>query len=261
MNNVTITINTVDTGGEILTYTVTGTAVNSASYSNISGGTNLVGNGANFDITINGLTQNYTVAVASPGSNYAPNQTIEISGDTIGGQSPANDLTITSVDVDNDSTLTAGGILTVSASGTAPKATRGYTVEDRLSIIGSSFVNGVDGTNDLIIRITSVDGDGGITNYSTSGTAPDAVVTYNGVASSTTGGGSNATFGVTRTGTVYASSIDNAGVNYSASDTLTILGTALGGTTANDIPMVPNVDGSGAILTFNQTGTAVNPEN
>ena len=195
VNNVTITINTVDTGGEILTYTVTGTAVNSASYSNISGGTNLVGNGANFDITINGLTQNYTVAVASPGSNYAPNQTIEISGDTIGGQSPANDLTITIVDVDNDSTLTAGGILTVNASGTAPKATSGYTVEDRLSIIGSSFVNGVDGTNDLIIRITSVDGDGGITNYSTRGTAPDAVAIYNGVASPT-GGGSNATFGV-----------------------------------------------------------------
>ena len=60
-NDVTITINTVDTGGEILTYTVAGTAVNSFSINNVNNQTNLIGSGARFDIEVNGLTGNYLV--------------------------------------------------------------------------------------------------------------------------------------------------------------------------------------------------------
>ena len=134
LNDITITVDTVDTGGEILTFTTSGTAVDSHSYNGIANGVNLVGSGADFDIVINGLLETYGVTVNTAGNNYAPNQTISIPGTQLGGATPDNDLTITITDVDNDSTLTAGGILTVNATGTAIKATSGYAVAD-LSLI------------------------------------------------------------------------------------------------------------------------------
>ena len=78
------------------------------------------------------------------------------SGTQLGGASPDNDLTITITDVDNDSTIPAGGILTVNATGTAIRATSGYAVADRLKINGSSFVGGIDTTHDAFIEITAV---------------------------------------------------------------------------------------------------------
>ena len=261
-NDVTITIDTVDTGGEILTYTVAGTAVNSHSYTGIANGNNLIGSGADFDIVINGLTETYGVTVGNAGGNYAPNQTITIQGTSLGGITPDNDLVLTITDVDNDSTLTAGGVLTVNAVGTAVKSTSGYAVADRLKINGSSFTGGADGTNDAIIEITSVDGTGGITNFSTTGTAPDGQVTYNAVGqTSTSGSGASATFDITRTGTLYNTvNINAVGANYIATETITIAGTELGGASpANDLTIVVDtVDTGGEILTFTPSGTAVN---
>jgi hypothetical protein len=260
-NDITITINTVDTGGEILTYTVTGTAVNSFTVNNVNTGNNLVGAGVTFDIEIDGLTQSYIVTVNSPGGAYGPNQVLDIPGDFIGGVSPDNDIEITITDVDNDSTLTSGGVLTVSHTGTAPKATRNFVVADRLKIAGGTFSDGASPTNDLIIEVTGVDPDGGITSYSTSGTAPNAVVTYTGInQNSTSGSGSGAIFDITRSGTTYTPTASFGGANYNASDTVTILGTALGGASpANDLTItVSTVDGGGAITTFTSSGTAAN---
>ena len=104
-NDVTITIDSVDTGGEILTFTVAGTAVNSHSYTGIANGNNLVGSGADFDIVINGLTETYGVTVGNAGGNYASTQTITIQGTSLGGIYPDNDLVLTITDVDNDSIL------------------------------------------------------------------------------------------------------------------------------------------------------------
>ena len=259
-NDITITIDTVDTGGEILTFTTSGTAVNSHSYAGIANGVNLVGSGADFDVVINGLTETYGVTVGSAGNNYAPNQTITIQGTSLGGATPDNDLTLTITDVDNDSTLTAGGILTVNATGTAVKSTSGYAIADRLKIQGSSFSGGADGTNDAIIEITAVDGGGGITNYATTGTAPDGIESYTAVTGTPSASGTSATFDVTRTGTVYTAVVNNAGANFVTNETVVILGTDLGGATpANDCTItVDSVDGSGTILTLTPSGTAAN---
>ena len=259
-NDITITIDTVDTGGEILTFTTSGTAVNTHSYSGIANGSNLVGAGADFDIVINGLTETYGVTVGSAGNNYAPNQTITIQGSFLGGSSPENDLVLTITDVDNDSTLTAGGILTVNATGTAVKATSGFAIADRLKINGSSFSGGADVTNDAIIEITAVDGGGGITTFSTTGTAPDGIETYTAVSGTASASGTSATFDVTRTGTTYTAVVNNAGANFVQNETVVIVGTDLGGATpANDCTITINsVDGSGTILTLTPSGTAAN---
>ena len=261
VNDVTITVQTVDTGGEILTYTVSGTAVNSYTVNNVNTYSNLIGAGASFDVEIDGLTGSYIITVNSPGGSYGPNQTLDIPGDFVGGTSPANDIELTITDVDNDSTLTAGGILTVSHTGTAQKATSGFAIADRLRIPGGSFSDGATPTNDVIIEVTNVDTSGGITAYTASGTAPNAVVQYLGVPqSSTSGTGTNAIFDVTRTGTTYTAVLANGGANFAPTDTITIVGTALGGASpANDLTItVTTADGSGTIQTFSELGTAAN---
>jgi len=262
-NDLTITINTVDTGGEILTYTESGTAVNSFSVNNVSNQTNLTGSGATFDVEINGLNESYLITVNQAGDNYGVGQEIDIAGDQVGGSSPDNDITLTITDVTNDSTLLAGGVSTYSISGTAVKRTRDFTVADRLLISGDTFSGGATPTNDLLIEVTTVDVDGGITATSVTGTAPNANVDYTAVAqSSTSGSGTNATFDINRTGTTYTATIVNGGANYAQNDTITINGSLVGGSdTTNDVTItVSTVDGSGTIQSVTTAGTAVNTD-
>ena len=256
-NDCTITLDTVDTGGEILTFTVTGTAYNVATYNNVGSATNLLGSGATFNVTKNGAA--YTVALNSAGTDYAPNQTITLPGSTFGGVSPANDLVLTITDVDNDSTLTAGPLLTFNAVGTSTRGTTGFVVNDRLKIAGGQFTNGANGTNDMIILVTAVGAEGNITGSSYTGTAPDATATYN-ATSASGGSGSNASFDVTRTGAVYTAILNDVGSGYVQSETLTIAGAVLGGATpANNATITINgVDGSGAITSVTVSGAAAN---
>ena len=82
----------------------------------------------------------------------------------------------------------------------------------------------------------------------------DTQGTYTNVA--TTGGtGASATFTVTRTGVAYALAIGSGGTGYSAGDILTILGTSLGGTTANNITVTVTNVASGVINNWTFTGT------
>ena len=256
-NDCTITLDTVDTGGEILTFTVTGTAYNVATYNNVSNGTNLIGSGASFDVAKNGTS--YTVSLNASGADYAPNQTITLPGINFGGATPNNDLVLTITDVDNDSTLTAGPLLTFNAVGTATRGTNGYVVNDVLKISGGQFTNGQNVTNDMIILVTGVGGAGNITSSSYSGTAPNATATYNAVAPSG-GTGSSLTLDVTRTGAVYSLVLNDVGSGYVAAETLTIVGASLGGSTpANNATVtIDGVDGSGAVTSASISGAAAN---
>ena len=81
---------------------------------------------------------------------------------------------------------------------------------------------------------------------------------YTGI-SHTGGNGSGATFDVTRNGSKYYLTINAAGTDYARLDTLTIVGTNVGGaTTANDITITVTTVNSvtGAIVDFDFAGTA-----
>jgi len=81
--------------------------------------------------------------------------------------------------------------------------------------------------------------------------------------SATGGSGSLSTFHVTRRYGVYTVEINAGGALYTAGNTLTILGTSLGGTTpANDLTITVNTvtSPSGAITSVTPTGTAVTPK-
>ena len=111
-----------------------------------------------------------------------------------------------------------------------------YIVGDRIKIDGLSL-GGVTSVNDAEVKVTSVNvGTGEITGISVTGVAADAEVSYPNV-TYTTGsiGGLTANIQVERIGTVYSVTITGGGSGYSATDTLNIVGTELGGTSpAND---------------------------
>lgn len=80
--------------------------------------------------------------------------------------------------------------------------------------------------------------------------------TYTGLTGTTSGTGTGTTFDVTKTDGVYSAVINTPGTGYAAGDTITILGTALGGTVANNfILTVATVGVNGTIATFGSVGT------
>jgi len=84
--------------------------------------------------------------------------------------------------------------------------------------------------------------------------------TYQNVTGLTGGSGDGATFDVTKTNGVYSVVLDSlaasAGTGYVAGDTITLAGTALGGTVANNlIVTVATVGAAGKVATFGVVGT------
>ena len=254
-NDAQVTIATVGGGGDVLTATISGTAVNTQDFANISNHLNQLGSSANFDVTVN-YNNTYTVAIGSTGgTNYNVDQQIKILGSDIGnGASPANDITITITGIG------ALGLITgISSSGTAADATTDYVIGDRLQVAGA-ILGGVPTTNDADITISSVSGTGVIQSLSISGTAPDASATYPSVVYTTnTVGGANADFNVSRLDIAYSAIVNTPGTGYLGGETFTIDGANLGGGSGtNDCTItIATVGGGGEILTINVTGTAL----
>jgi len=85
--------------GALGTISISGTAVvpgTTTTHSNVSG-VNLTGSGvgATFDVVRTAGSNTYTVIIANRGSGYAPLNQIKILGTSVGGASPANDITLT----------------------------------------------------------------------------------------------------------------------------------------------------------------------
>ena len=239
-NDLTINIDSVDTAGEILSFSYSGTAFDgTGSVSNVTGSVpGGVGTGGTFNITKTAGT--YSVALAS--KTYTAITPAYAGGN---GAGSIWDITIL------NNTFSA---VTMSNGGT------GFIVNDSLRFAGTEF-GGVGDTNELLIRVTG-ESSGVITGHSSAGTAPDAVVTYSNPAFTTSGSGTLAQFNVTRTGTTYSAVITGLGTNYAQNDTITIDGGNLGGaSTTNDCTLtIATVDGSGGITSVTETGTAVNTQ-
>ena len=79
--------------------------------------------------------------------------------------------------------------------------------------------------------------------------------TYQDKTGATSGTGTGAKFDVTKTDGVYSVELDTAGTGYVAGDTITLLGTGLGGTSSNNLILtVATVGAGGAIATFGSVG-------
>jgi hypothetical protein len=121
-NDLTLTIQTVGSGGEILTFTQSGSASNgNANYEPVAG----TNSGTNATFNISKISSSYTSAVSIAGSGYYPGYQIRVPGTQLGGTSPANDLTITVGDVDRDgpgvdpANIVLGRLVSVGSTGTS----------------------------------------------------------------------------------------------------------------------------------------------
>ena len=216
------------------------------------------GTSATFDVTNTSGT--YAATVNAAGSDYAVNETITIVGTNLGGATTANDATVTVTSVAS-SVLYSSAAYTYSGSGTglvinvtrsggsysvaiANAGTGGYKVGETLTVLGTAL-GGATTANDATVTINSVNN--------------VAVTHTNPTQSGYSGSGTSATFNVTRDGGTYTVAISAAGSGYAAGQTITIVGTQLGGaTTANDATItIGTVDGSGAITAATIAGTAV----
>ena len=216
------------------------------------------GTSATFDVTNTSGT--YAATVNAAGSDYAVNETVTIVGTNLGGATTANDATVTVTSVAS-SVLYSSAAYTYSGSGTglvinvtrsggsysvaiANAGTGGYKVGETLTVAGTAL-GGATTANDATVTINSVNN--------------VAVTHTNPTQSGYSGSGTSATFNVTRDGGTYTVAISAAGSGYAAGETITIVGTQLGGaTTANDATItIGTVDGSGAITAATIAGTAV----
>ena len=284
-----VNTNTVNISGP-LTSSLTG---NQTDYIGVSG-FNVTTIGSEASLTIVNTSSTYSIdSFQDAGFGYAAGDRLSVPGNLIGGETPDNDLEIIVDTVVSDgsietATLVGTGFAGVgSASNLTPVVNGGagsgavfnatytnnvytvtldgsdastdFIVNDQLNILGTLVSNGATPANDILVKITTVDASGTITGFTATGTAPDALQTY--VNPSYTGGtGTTAQFNATKTGTTYTIAVENAGIDYVPTDTITILGTALGGTTpANDLTItIDNVGASGEITTITVTGVATN---
>ena len=92
-------------------------------------------------------------------------------------------------------------------------------------------------------------------------TPDDAVYTFTNVTGTPSGAGANAKFDVTVAYSGYEVAIANAGTGYSNTETITILGNNLGGTTtANDLTLTLTVGTAGKITSVAVAGTQQWPQ-
>jgi hypothetical protein len=116
-----------------------------------------------------------------------------------------------------------------------------YAVGETVTVVGANL-GGATTANNATVTVTTI----GSTTYT------------NPTQSGYSGSGSSATFSITKTGTSYAVAITAAGSGFSTSETITVVGTQLGGaTTANDATItITAVNGSGGITAATIAGTA-----
>jgi hypothetical protein len=127
--------------------------------------------------------------------------------------------------------------------------TSAYIIEPRVTYSSPSYTANV-GTQQVNAGWNDVAyGDTLITYSNSSGTVSQGTGSLN--------AGTGATFTVVRTGVAYSVTLGNAGTGYSTGNSITILGTSLGGTSpTNDITIsVNNADATtGAVINFTYTG-------
>ena len=239
-----IEITEADTSGDIVTINATGTAFDgNANYIGLTGtNANGVGLGALFDIS---YTNNaYSVSLAQPTYNNS-------TGTFTGGAGTGASLDVTLTNNVYAIALNAGD------------ASTGFIVNDYIKIDGLAL-GGASSTNDALVKVTGVSA-GVITSMTITGVGSDANVTYTDVTYTTSSiGGTTAAINISRVGTVYSVAVPGGGSGYGVGDTLTVLGTALGGATpGNDATVtVATVDpgGAGTMLTATIIGTAINTQ-
>jgi hypothetical protein len=235
--------------GPIATVTPTGTSTGSATQTNIAqGSTSGTGSGATFNVTES--AGSYLVTVNTPGTGYAPADTVTIVGANLGGTTPANNLTITV------NTITLGsGFSTPVATITAATYTLTYNSTDSVLTSGQAAFKNTN-VNVVTGEVLTAGGGGGATISGTITDKGDSDNTVGSVATTSTlvgGLGYTAHTGVVTTTNGQGSGLTvNTTVANGQVSTFTIAGTSTGSSTQTAVA-IDSTSGSGTGATFNVT--------
>jgi len=281
-NDATIKVTAVGTGGAITGTTISGVAPDAqVFYNNVPFSYTGTGTGLELNVEKNGTV--YSVNFTDPGLNFQNNDEITVSGADLGGSTPENDLviTITGTDVDGrisdfvlsgsaNNANTVSDIIGNNVIGTGAEfdvdiAAESYTGVSP-TLLGQDYATGQTITvpgdqllgstpeNDLVIEITAVDSDGGITTaVVSSGVAVADAQTFTAVAGENELAiGSNALFDITRDNEEYSVTVVNAGQDYKVGNRIQFFGSQLGGTNnVNDLLLrILSTSAGGEIATF-----------
>tara|TARA_A100001388_G_scaffold136733_1_gene101335 strand:- start:9604 stop:13011 length:3408 start_codon:yes stop_codon:yes gene_type:complete len=223
----TATANTTGVRQTTLAGTSAGAATHTGKTQSATSGS---GTGAEFTV-VAGSSSYTSVTVTNIGTGYAVNDTITIPGASLGGSTPANNLTITVTSLDGDILDGAtSGVKTLTITSQAQAASNGIGPQTTTPV--NDGMN--PSLNDNPIKTVSV----------ASGTSTGSATFTNVTGTVSSGNGSGAKFTITTDGSGgYAvDAVTDGGTRYStvtgngAQITITIPGTSLGGaTTANDL--------------------------
>ena len=151
-------------------------------------------------------------------------------------------------------TRDTSGIYSVAINSGGAGSASPYVVGDTFSIDGT-LVGGSSATHDVTITVTSIDANGVITGATASGFAPGLTQAQTTITPTTTSGlGSGASFDITMADGVATVAVNAVGNGYDVNDTITILGSALGGTDGvNDLTLSVAALASDSMVSFGST--------
>ena len=282
------TLASAGAGAFVLGEIFSGTSVSGArSFTGVSG-TSITSTGtlATFDVALSGGIYSVNINSSNPGIGYVAGDKIKLAGTSVGGATPANDInirvdsasqglgTVLTIALVNPGT----GYSTATAVGTTGGAGTGLTVNvvqtggiiDTVTVnagginyqVGNTITIAAGNTN-ATFTISTISPAGNILTLTATGVGVSVngsypTLTYD---SATTVAGAGFVASVTRqdsTGT-YSIVINSAGTNYLINDTITILGTQLGGTApANNLVItVTTVNQAGGVSIYNLSGVGV----
>ena len=129
-----------------------------------------------------------------------------------------------------------------------------YAVGELFTVKGT-LVGGNTPTHDVVLTVSSVDGSGVITGVTAAGTAPGLSQAQTTVTPTATSGmGSGASFDITMTDGVATVAVNAVGNGYDVNDTITILGSVLGGTDGvNDMTLTVSTLASSSMVAMGVT--------
>lgn len=288
-NDLVITVDTIGSGGSITGTSLSGTSINTDSFSR--NGSNVLPQSATFDVEYeNNIFINVDIPSPDTSIGYHENDILKISGNLFNGEDTQNDLFITVTAVGD-----IGNISSFSFDGVAPDGVRLYTdplystnnsgtitsyiidtngnnynatflntlnfaINDTITILGTSL-DGASPTNDLVITVNTIGLNGEIETFSLSGTARNYGYATSLEPVRLLGTGSNFTISIADGLYSTSVSIIEAGFNYYTNHEIYVRGRNLLGNNTSDIIInVVSVDANlsitSASISANTTGTA-----
>ena len=290
-NDAIITVTDIGSANSIAEATISGTHFNNDIFLPLQTTTFTGGNGANaqFDIEfLDGVYSNVTLSSGNEGGGYKIGDVIVVSGSAI---VPSVVGTVNDLYISVDSVESTGGQVT--STNVLNQGTTGYANDTNVAttttgsgigltldtttsggqVTGVSINNPGSGYSELdIVTITGGDGTatarvlsitelGAVATFTFAGDAPQLDKTFNSVPyTSTTVSGTGAIIDVQVTGASYTAIFSNEGQNYLPTETITVLGSDLGGVSpGNDLTIViDNVGGTGNITAVTESGVTYN---